>query len=164
MTVDTAARIANPSGKFTIEPPSPISTPGSCGGCGTPRCEEGFVNTGLDFEFWGTLIFCRTCVTEMAAIYGLISAEQAEEYQLQTEEMRKEVEALKIALESAKGIIDGYSSNWLEHRSSSADIVPTTPVQAEPEISKPSNTVQFRLPEKQSDTSQSGSVEGLFNL
>lgn len=45
----------------------------------TDEGESYLVDGRLDFEFYGTVYFCKTCTLEMAALYGGVSAEQYEE-------------------------------------------------------------------------------------
>ena len=50
---------------------SPLMLPNQCGGCGTTEIKNGWVDTGLTYEFYGNLYFCENCISEMAGIYGL---------------------------------------------------------------------------------------------
>jgi hypothetical protein len=156
----TKAYLPESVSKLTIEF-APISTPGVCGSCGISESKDGFVNTGLDFEFWGTLIFCRNCVSEMASIYGLISPEVAEDYQLEKDLLIKEVEVLREALTSSKGIIDGFSNGWLSSRAN--DII-SSPVITEPKPGKEHTIPKFRIQGEQREAAELSSVEGLPNI
>lgn len=62
----------DPSARIFIQP-TPMASPGCCTICGTTECVAGFLNPQLDFEFYGTVIFCRSCVAEMGRAYKMIT-------------------------------------------------------------------------------------------
>lgn len=165
MTSLTNAYPALENSKFSIEPRSPISTPGVCGTCGTNICEQGFVNLGLDFEFYGTLIICRTCIIEMSAIYGLISCEQAEELSIELQESRNEVDKLRCELIAAKQVIDGFVNGWVNLRiddSSSTGVL--THEEPESKPIEPSSKSIDKSVRNKSETIKPSSGERLFDL
>lgn len=146
-------------GRFSVEPPHPISTPGSCVTCGTSYCEQGFVNPNLDFEFYGSVIICRTCVAEIAAIYGFITPEQLEEIQIQLHELRTNLNKSDKELTAAKGIIDGFSRDWTEQRNSDLESSGLTLVDDKTEPDP-----KFQLTDDKSKTPKSGSGKGRIGL
>lgn len=124
------AHVENPSDRITIQQ-VPQSAPGQCGICGKGQDPDGFVDPQLDFEYWGALIFCRECTTQMAAIYGLISPEVYGEIvaevgllQLQLNEVNKKNARLE-------GVVSGLTGYWNTDKrsidSSPGAAVPTTP-------------------------------------
>lgn len=52
------------------------TAPGQCALCGNGQCEAGFIDTGLDFEFWGRVYFCANCALEISAVFGFISPDE----------------------------------------------------------------------------------------
>jgi len=59
----------------------PMATPGCCVICGQSSHEKGFCafqNPGLDFEFYGTVIFCYDCVRELSRLWGFATPEEVQ--------------------------------------------------------------------------------------
>lgn len=77
MTV-TLGHVENPSAKIQWTQ-RPMTAPGQCATCGSGQDKNGFVDTGLDAEFWGRIFFCYTCTREIGAVFGFIAPEDYEE-------------------------------------------------------------------------------------
>lgn len=58
-----------PSDKYQRVGAGEMMLPAYCAGCGTISSEEGFVDTKLDFEFYGIVYFCAGCVRNMSDVF-----------------------------------------------------------------------------------------------
>lgn len=70
---------------------SPKATPGNCGICGFSGSERKYLDPRLDFEWYGTLIFCEDCVMSMAEVFGFILPAQARALEERVEEAEREL-------------------------------------------------------------------------
>jgi hypothetical protein len=70
--------VENPSAKILFTQVTQTA-PGVCGICGKGQDPRGFVDTGLNFEYWGKLYLDFDCVVQIAAVFGLISPAEYEE-------------------------------------------------------------------------------------
>lgn len=59
----------DPSGKFARISTGDLQLPGMCGSCGKIDEPGGFVDTTLQFEFYGALVFCVDCAFEMTSVF-----------------------------------------------------------------------------------------------
>ena len=85
---------------------NPIASPGCCGICGCVKCDDGFVTLDLDFEFYGTLIFCRNCALGIAAPVGGITPEKALSLELENARLAATVSSLQERLSIMQPIED----------------------------------------------------------
>lgn len=85
---------------------SPQATPGVCGVCGYGGPERSYLDPRLDFEYYGTLIFCEDCVMSMAEVFGFILPAQARALEARVEEAERELivyRGLALNLENLNG-------------------------------------------------------------
>lgn len=113
MTKDTPS--GNPSGRITLIQ-SPQALPGQCGICGKNEDPEGFVDAQLSFEFYGALIYCSECVSEMAHLYGFITPGEQEKLEDELDSLRFEVATLRAAILNLENITDKLTSDRLRDR------------------------------------------------
>lgn len=73
MSNELVAPTTNPNAARCQLIEAPVVSPGSCGICGKSSHPKGFVSLGLDFEFYGTLVFCSDCALDIAAPVGGMS-------------------------------------------------------------------------------------------
>lgn len=98
---------------------APRVEPGSCGCCGKSQHEGGFVTTGLDFEFFGTLIFCSECALAIAAPVGGLTPTQYDSLVKENVELAQQVVRLQEQLNSLqpiKELVDGYNRSLADDR------------------------------------------------
>lgn len=86
---------------------TPQALPGKCGGCGKAKWEQGFIDTGLQFDFYGALIFCGECVLDMASKFGFITPEAADHLRSQIEALQTETVTQREALLGLEDAVDG---------------------------------------------------------
>ena len=103
----------DPSGKFARVSTGDLPLPAICGGCGKIEDPEGFVDTKLQFEFYGALVFCCSCAFEMTTVFPEAPYHTMREriQQLEAEIIAKD--ATNASLERA---LDGLSSARLASR------------------------------------------------
>lgn len=58
-----------PSDKYQRVGAGEMMLPAYCAGCGTISSDEGYVDTKLDFEFYGIVYFCASCVRNMSDVF-----------------------------------------------------------------------------------------------
>lgn len=93
---------------------SPQASPGKCGVCGYSGSDRKFLNTRLDFEFYGILIFCADCVGAMANDFGFLSPDQSSDIIQRLEDNEQELVTLRSAvlqLETLGDLVAGLISS-----------------------------------------------------
>lgn len=108
----------DPSGKFARVSTGDLPLPAICGGCGKIEDPEGFVDTKLQFEFYGALVFCCSCAFEMTTVFPEAPYHTMRERirQLEAEIIAKD--ATNASLERA---LDGITSARLTDRGINVD-------------------------------------------
>lgn len=110
------AHVENPSARITVQM-TPQASPGHCGICGVSECQDGFVDPRLDFEFYGSLIFCSNCTAVIAAVFGFISPEDYQDIVAELQYYQLKLREAEIQIKEQDKIIDGFSSRWLNRDS-----------------------------------------------
>lgn len=88
---------------------SPNIDPGHCGACGKASHSQGFVHTGMDFEFFGTLIFCADCAKEIGRAVGCLDPEQTVKVNNVLAEAIDENYSLRSQLEQLEAVRDAFN-------------------------------------------------------
>lgn len=84
---------------------TPISSPGQCVICGYGGPDRRYLDSRLDFEFYGTVYWCETCVAELARMFGYIEPSQALALERRVQEAERELvnlRAVALAVEDFK--------------------------------------------------------------
>ena len=90
-----------------IKVTNPQAAPNQCGGCGTTVIENGFVDTNLNFDFYGALYFCESCVAEMARLYGFIKPTEEYAKMLNVKDDMKLIRNnYKVFIEELENLVD----------------------------------------------------------
>lgn len=87
-------------GRLTILENGPVISPAACGLCGFGGSERKYLDLRLDFEFYGTLIFCDECLMSMAQMLGFITPDQAQALEARVEEAERELIQSRSLLQS----------------------------------------------------------------
>lgn len=77
---------------------SPVASPGNCGICGYSSNDRRYLDPRLDFEFYGTLIFCDQCVASMARLFGWLTPELAKELEVRVESAETHLVQMRAAV------------------------------------------------------------------
>ena len=173
------AHVENPSARITIQQ-VPQASPGHCGICGKGQDPNGFVDPQLDFDYYGSLIFCKDCIAQMAAIFGFISPEDYDELTGELDLTKLDYNEALGKIQELERIVDGFTGYWNNGRVST--IIPSNgppiPSQvsevlsnesepsSESEQSTGSTTSKSgtEITTKQRETSKSSSGKGLLNI
>lgn len=89
---------------------APVASPAKCGLCGYAGSDRKYLDPRLDFEFYGTLIFCESCVGTMANDFGFNSPAQVEVLHTRLEEAEREVVLLRSAVVNLENAHDALSN------------------------------------------------------
>lgn len=117
-TSDAAARVQ------LIE--TPIASPGQCTICGKSSHPVGFADPRLDFEFYGTVLFCGDCVGDFARLFGWVEPERFVEFLREHEEVLAHDAMVTEELDNLgaiKNAIDYYSSGNSHRSNGSLSVV-----------------------------------------
>lgn len=128
----------DPSGKFSRVSTGDLALPAMCGGCGKIEDPDGFVDTTLQFEFYGALVFCCSCAFEMTSVFpeAPYNTMRTRIQQLEAEIVAKD--ATNASLERA---LDGLTAERLIDRGltldSASSVSDAHVVSDEPESEEP---------------------------
>jgi len=116
------------NGRFSLTQ-TPQALPGNCGGCGKATCPLGFIDTGLQFEYHGALIFCAECVLDMASKFGYVNMETADRLKSRVVALEEENMRQRAALLGVEEAIDGLQTirDNLNHLSNGKSPTPPVP-------------------------------------
>lgn len=89
---------------------SPQALPGKCGGCGRATDNLGFIDTGLQFDYYGALLFCSECVLTMASKFGYITTEVADKLISKVAELETETIIQRDAILKLEEALDGLQA------------------------------------------------------
>lgn len=100
-------------GRFYLLENGPVASPGHCAVCGFSGPERRYLDPRLDFEFFGSCIFCETCVTSMAQIFGLLSESAVADLEKRVENAERELIQLRAVVTASEAFdvaVRAYSS------------------------------------------------------
>ena len=90
---------------------SPVASPAKCGLCGYGGAERKYLDPRLDFEFYGSLIFCESCIGTLANDFDYLSPKQSANLIERLDAAEKELMILRAAvihLENANESLSDY--------------------------------------------------------
>lgn len=108
----------DPSGKFARISTGELPLPAICAGCGKIEEPNGFVDTKLQFEFYGAVVFCCDCAFEMTTVFDEAPYHTMRARILELESAVISKDATIASLERA---LDGITSARLTDRGISLD-------------------------------------------
>jgi hypothetical protein len=62
-------------------------SPGQCVFCGKAKHENGLVDTGLDFEFYGRVYICYDEIATLGSLFGLADADKVQQVEAENQEL-----------------------------------------------------------------------------
>lgn len=98
--------VENPSAKIQFVQITQTA-PGCCATCGSGQDKYGFVDTGLDAEFWGRVYFCSNCALEIAAVFGFISPGDYADLEAELDYGKLELEKMTEKADNFERILSG---------------------------------------------------------
>lgn len=155
--------VENPSAKIQFVQIT-LTAPGICAICGSGQDENGFVDTGLDFDFWGRLYFCPQCTIQLAAVFGFISPLDYADLEAELDFKKLELENAHERIRLLEGIVDGVSGlNRLfnsvpERFTPSMEVSTVEIVSDESIISTESEPIQSSSESNKSNAGESGTT------
>ena len=88
---------------------SPVASPAKCVLCGYGGADRKYLDPRLDFEFYGSAIFCEACVGTMANDFGFHQPAQARALEARVEEAERELLVLRAAVLNLENIHDSFN-------------------------------------------------------
>lgn len=164
--------VENPSAKVQFSQ-VPQTAPGQCAICGSGQDKNGFIDTGLDFDFWGRVFFCFNCGLQLAAVFGFISPLDYADLEAELDFNKLELESANEEIKNLRGILDGVSGlNKLLDASLVRNIPVVEVLKSAPESSTPSESEPVQSPNGPSkqdagesgETSKPANKQRLLNL
>jgi len=146
-----------PSDRVQLIDRGSLMHPGCCALCGSGNCDEGYVDTGVWYDYEGQVYFCWNCCMQIAAVVGCLSADEHSQIRELLEDTARELKAVKAELETANEQLGQYDAIMLRAISGSPDgvILPSgSPVEAQPADAEATDQPND-LPVGQSDEGES---------
>lgn len=97
-----------PSDRMQLRGLGELPQPAQCMVCGSATYEEGYVDLGVWYEFYGNALMCGTCLTQAAELIGCMTASEVAHLREQAENVTNELEALKTELRVANERLDAF--------------------------------------------------------
>lgn len=97
----------DPSGRFQRVAAGEMVLPAQCAVCGKTYQEEGFVDTKLDYDFYGVVYFCADCAFELTTVFPEAPYHAMRARILQLEEL---LVAKDAEIKALNGAIDGLNT------------------------------------------------------
>jgi hypothetical protein len=129
--------ISQSQGRYFLLDSGPVASPGHCVICGYSGADRVYIDPRLDFEWYGSAIFCEECVGSMARLFNFLEPAQALALERRVEEAERELVTLRataLAIEGLRVAIGDpslvYANNF---RSGNGDVA-VRDDDAEPEL------------------------------
>lgn len=88
---------------------APVASPAKCVLCGYSGADRKYLDPRLDFEFYGSAIFCEACVGTMANDFGFHQPAQARALEARAEEAERELIILRAAVADLENVHDAFN-------------------------------------------------------
>lgn len=89
---------------------SPVATPGNCGVCGYSGNDRRYLDPRLDFDFYGSLIFCEDCVASMSVLFGHLTPDLVRDLESRVEASETELVKLRAAVAAMEDLSVAFGS------------------------------------------------------
>lgn len=66
-----------PSDRVQVIGQGSLQHPGACALCGSGNCDDGYVSTGIYYEYEGFVYFCMNCAKQIAEAIGCLLPDEA---------------------------------------------------------------------------------------
>jgi hypothetical protein len=84
--------------------------PGCCALCGSGNCDDGYVNTGIYYDYEGQMYLCNTCAIQVAEVIGCLSPDETVHLQGLLSDTAKELASVKAELEANNERLNDYDA------------------------------------------------------
>lgn len=89
---------------------TPVASPGHCGICGYAGNDRRYLDPRLDFEFYGSLIFCEECIASMSVLFGHLTPKLVADLEARVEASETELIRLRAAVAAMESFNVAFSS------------------------------------------------------
>jgi hypothetical protein len=84
-----------PSDRVQVRQLGSLLHPGACALCGSGNCDDGYVDTGVYYEYEGQVYFCMTCAHQIVNAIGCLLPDESEHLRDLNSEMATRVTELE---------------------------------------------------------------------
>lgn len=142
-----------PSDRVQLIDRGSLMHPGCCALCGSGNCDDGYIDTGVWYDYEGQVYFCVTCGLQIASVIGCLSADETAHLQELLSNAAAELSSVKAELANANERLNGYDTLLLGALATSPDgvIFPSGDVTEDEPSSTPPNPDSSSLPVGQAD-------------
>lgn len=125
-------KVTTPSDRVQLIDRGSLLHPGCCALCGSGNCDEGYVDTGIYYDYEGQVYFCWNCAMQIAAVIGCLSADEHGIMRALLEETAAKLKATEEELGNANERLNTYDTFIIGAiNSSDARIIALDPESAE---------------------------------
>lgn len=103
-------RVTTPSDRVQVIGRAQLKHPGACALCGNGTCDEGYVNTGIYFDYEGHIYLCMRCAIQIAETIGCLTPPESLHLVTLSEEVIKERDLYKEQLEDATNRLQHFDA------------------------------------------------------
>lgn len=90
-------KVTTPSDRVQLIGQGQLMHPGCCALCGSGNSEDGYVDTGIFYDYEGQVYFCVTCATQIANVIGCLAADEVQHLQALLAETATQLKEVKEA-------------------------------------------------------------------
>lgn len=116
--------LSQAQGRYYILESGPMASPGCCSICGYSSSDRRYIDPRLDFDEYGSVIFCGECIAAMSLLMGYIEPAQAQALEARVEEAERQLiqlRATSLAMEDLRVALAGTSIRASLYGSGSSD-------------------------------------------
>lgn len=115
--------LSQAQGRYYLLESGPMASPGCCAICGYSSSDRLYLDPRLDFDEYGSVIFCEECIASMSTVMGYIQPAQARALEARVEEAERQLiqlRAINTATEDLRVALSGAGFHTAVHDSSSS--------------------------------------------
>lgn len=101
-------RITTPSDRVQVISRGQLKPPGACALCGNGTCEEGYVDSGVYFDWEGHVYFCMNCTVQIAETIGCLTPAESDHLKSLNESIAEELSKTQEKLNHAESRLADY--------------------------------------------------------
>lgn len=122
-----------PSDRMQLRGLGELPQPAQCMVCGNATFDEGYVDLGVWYEFYGNALLCGLCLTQAAELIGCMTVEEVAHLREQAENVTKELELTTEKLRVANERLNAFNTIYgSDYRGNSPILhIPDSPINEE---------------------------------